>query len=108
VGVGVGVGVATGVGVGFGLTTTTPLFQTSFLPLFTHVYFLPATVEVCPAFLQLAPALIAAFAFNGATRAKIRTIESRYFFIGEVSRVVSGIATTRPYKHLIQIKKPAT
>jgi hypothetical protein len=38
----------------------------------------------------------------------MRNAESRCFFIGKVSRVVSGIATTRPYKHLIQIKKPAT
>ena len=46
VGVGVGVGVATGVGVGVatgvGLAMVTPLFHTSFLPLFTQVYFLPA------------------------------------------------------------------
>ena len=48
VGVGVGVGVVTGVGVGVGvatgvgLATGTPLFHTSFLPLFTQVYFLPA------------------------------------------------------------------
>ena len=45
VGVGVGVGVATGVGVaeaaGAGFATATPLFHTNFLPLFTHVYFLP-------------------------------------------------------------------
>ena len=56
VGVGVGVGVATGVGVaeaaGAGFATATPLFHTNFLPLFTHVYFLPLYVEVAPAELR--------------------------------------------------------
>jgi hypothetical protein len=70
------------------------------------VYFLPATVEVFPAFLQLAPALIAADAFNGATRANTRVSASKLFFMGKVSRVAGSIATTRPYKYLIQIKNP--
>ena len=112
VGVGVGVGVpptaptgspiAVGVGEGltdgFGAGIETPLFQMSFLPLFMHVYFLPAYVEVCPALLQLAPALIAAVAFSGATRANIRVSVSRIFFIGKVSRVIYGNAKTRPDK----------
>ena len=71
VGVGVGVGVTVGVGVGSGeragvaVTTgvgfaiATPLFHTSFVPDLTHVYFLPATVEVAPALVHLAPALAA-------------------------------------------------
>jgi hypothetical protein len=72
--VGVGVGVGTGVGVGVGsagLKTglgdgfgaaliATPLFQTSFLPDFTHVNFLPDAVAVVPALLHFAPALGAA------------------------------------------------
>jgi hypothetical protein len=38
----------------------TPLFQINFLPLLMHVYFLPALVEVAPAFEHLDPALTAA------------------------------------------------
>ena len=63
----VGVGVTEGVGVGvvgavdFGATRT-PLFQTSFLPLLTHVYFLPAEVEVAPSLEHVAPAFTAALA----------------------------------------------
>jgi hypothetical protein len=58
-GVGVGVGVAVGVaeGVGLGAAVATPLFQTNFFPLFTHVNFLPPAVIVCPAFLHALPAL---------------------------------------------------
>ncbi len=56
VGVGVGIGVATGAGFG----TATPLFQTNFLPLFTHVYFLPLEVEVAPALEHLLPGATAA------------------------------------------------
>ena len=55
VGVGVGEGVGVGVGEGFGAGTKTPLFQTSFFPLFTQVNFLPPAVIVCPAFLQAEP-----------------------------------------------------
>ena len=56
------VGVDVGVGVGVGLTVTTPLFQTSFFPLFTHVNFLPLAVAVVPTFLHVSPALTAALA----------------------------------------------
>jgi hypothetical protein len=72
--VGVGVGVGTGVGVGVGSTglntgfgdgfgaalIATPLFQTSFVPDFIHVNFLPDAVAVVPAFVHFAPALTAA------------------------------------------------
>ncbi len=85
VGVGVGssagVGVGDGVGTGFGLATATPLFQTSFFPLFTHVNFLPAKVDVCPTILQVAPALIAAVAFKGTARVKVRVSASKIFFM---------------------------
>ena len=54
--------------------------------------------------MQLAPAFIAAFAFNGAIRVKISDSASRVFFMGKFSRVTRRIATTRPDK----IKKPAT
>jgi hypothetical protein len=48
-----------GVGVGSGLGIVTPLFHTSFLPLFMHVYFLPLAVAVDPAFLQMSPGFTA-------------------------------------------------
>jgi hypothetical protein len=82
VGVGVGVGVAECVGVaegdGVGTTTVMPLFHTSFLPLFTHVYFLPPAVIVWPAFLQALPAFgaVAAWATE-ATRTKESSTETR-------------------------------
>jgi hypothetical protein len=74
VGVGKAVGVEVGVGVGVGSTglktgfksgfgaafTATPLFQTSLLPDLMQVNFLPATVDVAPTFVHLAPALAAA------------------------------------------------
>ena len=62
VGVGVGIAVALGVGVttGFGFAIATPLFQTSFFPLFTHVYFLPLEVEVAPALEHFVPGVTAA------------------------------------------------
>ena len=64
VGVGVGVGTTLDVGVGdatgTGFVTATPLFHTNFLPLFTHVYFLPLYVDVAPAFVHLAPGVTAA------------------------------------------------
>jgi len=54
----VGVGVTLAVGVGFGIAT--PLFHTSFLPLFTHVYFLAFDVAIAPSFEHLVPGVIAA------------------------------------------------
>jgi len=70
VGVGVGAGVGAGVGstglnTGFGdgfgtALTSTPLFQTSFVPDLTHVNFLPDAVAVVPALVHLAPAFTAA------------------------------------------------
>jgi hypothetical protein len=71
--VGVGVGVGVGVAEGFGAATATPLFHISFLPLFTHVYFLPPDVMLCPALLQTLPAFGAVAAW--ATEA-IKTKES--------------------------------
>jgi hypothetical protein len=81
--VGVGVGVAEGVSVGeavgvaegdgVGTATVTPLFHTSFLPLFTQVYFFPPAVIVWPAFLQALPAFGAVAAW--ATEVT-RTMES--------------------------------
>jgi hypothetical protein len=58
--VGVAVGSGVGEATGFGFATTTPLFQTSFLPLFIHVYFLPLEVEVAPALEHFVPGFTAA------------------------------------------------
>ena len=64
----------------FGVATVTPLFQTSFFPLFMQVYFLPAEVEVAPSFEQAAPALTTAMAFKGtANRAKAKSAPSAFF-----------------------------
>jgi|LakMenE01Jun11ns_1017448.scaffolds.fasta_scaffold9910208_3 hypothetical protein len=57
--VGEGVAVGDGVAVGVGFGRVTPLFQTSFLPLFIQVYFLPPAIAVDPTFLQTAPDLTA-------------------------------------------------
>ena len=90
VGVELGVGEATGVGVavgdavGFGAEFATPLFHTSFFPLFTHVYFLPALVEVAPILVQGAPALTAAIALIGAMHKVIATRAPIAFFISEI------------------------
>ena len=66
VGVGVGVGSTgfnTGLRSGFGAAlTATPLFQTSFVPDLMHVNFLPADIDVEPAFVHFEPALTAAVA----------------------------------------------
>ncbi len=86
VGVGDGVGSGNGVGVGFGVTTgagfliATPLFQTSFVPDLTHVYFLPDAVAVDPAFEHLAPAFGTA-AWSGVARVRIKTIASPKYLL---------------------------
>ena len=102
VGVGVAVGVADGVavgvaeGVGVGTTTVTPLFHTSFLPLFTQVYFLPPAVIVWPAFLQALPTFgaVAAWATE-ATRAKESSTGNRRiaFLIAKLYLLTWSITT---------------
>jgi hypothetical protein len=87
VGVEVGIGVVEGVGedigvgdtVGTGLMTVTPLFQTNFLPLLMHVYFLPSDVEVAPSFVQLPPAFTAASALNCPRKIKLATSATNNF-----------------------------
>jgi hypothetical protein len=64
-GVGSTVGTGVGISAGLGFATVMPLFQTSFLPLFTQVNFLPLAVAVTPTFLQESPALTAAMALIG-------------------------------------------
>ena len=97
VGVGVGVaegeGVAVGVAEGTGTGTATPLFQTSFLPLFTHVYFLPAYVAVEPDLGQVAPAFGAANALVGMSSPKAITKAISGFFM-ELVCGLSSINTT--------------
>jgi hypothetical protein len=50
------------------------------------MYFLPAKFDICPAFLQLPPTLMAAVASNGAIRAKTKVRESRILFMDRVLR----------------------
>jgi hypothetical protein len=49
--------------------TATPLFQTRLLPLLMQVNFLPAEVDVAPAFEHLAPALVRAW--TGVTPSRV-------------------------------------
>jgi len=93
--VGVGVGVGVGVTTGIGVVAAGFTFQTSFLPLLLHVYFLPPKVDVCPAFLQTPPTLIAAVASIGAMRAKTNPRESRILFMGRFLGFLKRIATTQ-------------
>jgi hypothetical protein len=86
VAVGEGEGVGVGITTGLDLVAVDPSFQRSFLPLLVHMYFLPAKFDICPAFLQLPPTLMAAVASNGAIRAKTKVRESRILFMDRVSR----------------------
>jgi hypothetical protein len=80
-GVGEGVGLGVGVKDGFGFAIATPLFQTSFLPLFRHVNFLPLAVAVVPTFLQVSPALTAAIALIGTRNSAAVTNTASNFFM---------------------------
>ena len=71
IGEGVGSGIAVAAGVGLGTAIATPLFQTNFFPLFTHVNFLPLAVIVCPAFLHVLPALGAVAAWAVVAKSAI-------------------------------------
>jgi hypothetical protein len=74
-GVGDGEGVGVGVATGVGFLTTTPLFQTSFVPDLMQVNFFPLAVAVAPTFVHLAPAFGAA-AWRGVARVRSKTIAS--------------------------------
>jgi hypothetical protein len=87
------VGVGEGETVGVALGMITPLFQTSFLPLFTHVYFLPAYVAVEPDLEQVAPAFGAANALVGMSNPKANTKAISGFFM-ELVCGLSSINTT--------------
>ena len=72
--VGTGVGDEVGVAEGVGLTFTVifkPLFHTSFLPDFIHVYLVVPTTTVEPAFEQVAPGFTAAFEMPAPKATKI-------------------------------------
>ena len=72
---GVGVGVNVGIGAGFSAGfTAIPLFQTSLLPCFTHVYFIFETVLVVPALVHLVPAMDAEKA--GAAEITIKAVNN--------------------------------
>ena len=73
-GVGDGVGAAEGVGStdGADVVTLTPLFHTSFLPDFIHLYLIPETVVAALSLLQAAPALTAPDAEITGVRAIIK------------------------------------
>ena len=60
-----------GLGIGFAMGTSTPLFQTNFLPDLTQVYFLPDTTEVTPALLHFVPAFVDADARKVGLTSKI-------------------------------------
>jgi hypothetical protein len=94
-GEGVGEGVGVGITTGLDLVAVDPSFQRSFLPLLVHMYFLPAKFDICPAFLQLPPTLMAAVASNGAMRAKTNPRESRILFMGRFLGFLKRIATTQ-------------
>ena len=83
VGEGEGVDIGEGVGVaeGVGFLTTTPLFQINLLPDLTQVNFLPADIDVAPAFEHLAPAFTAAVAIGCVnTRARVTVSNTANLF----------------------------
>ena len=78
---GVGVGAGVGVTTGAGFLTATPLFQTSFVPDFIQVNFLPEAVAVEPTFVHLAPALgVAAWRGVASERSRAIAIARRPLF----------------------------
>ena len=69
-------GLKTGFGDGFGAAVIAmPLFQTSLLPDLMQVNFLPAEIDVAPAFVHFAPALGVA-AWTGVVSAMSKIIDS--------------------------------
>ena len=78
--------------------TEIPLFQTNFFPDFTHVYFLPARVDVAPSFTHLDPALGEAACSGEPIRASDITdaIIAKRFFIGEKYATALTVGNTSP------------
>jgi hypothetical protein len=78
--------------------TETPLFQTNFFPDFTHVYFLPARVDVAPSFTHLDPVLGEAACSGEPIRAsdRIATMNVRRFLIGEKYATALTVGNTSP------------
>ncbi len=73
-----------------------PLFQTNFFPDLTHVNFLPAAVDIAPAFVQDAPAFTAPKA--GIDREvptnTIETTKEKVFFIPKIVLSLIGFVCT--------------
>jgi hypothetical protein len=81
-GEGEGLGVADALGAGCATGIKVPLSQTNFLPLFTHVYVLPAATLLIPALVQELPDFTAAYEFEATiTTGIIRATRRKYFFI---------------------------
>ena len=67
---------------GYATGIDTPLFHTNFLPLFTHVYVLPALTLLIPALLHALPAFTAAYELEATRTIGItRAIKRRCFLI---------------------------
>ena len=67
-----------------GAGVLTPLLQTSFFPLRTHVYFTPATVEVFPLGEQVVPGFVEADELSDNTTKDVATrISATIRFITE-------------------------
>ena len=74
--------------VGGALLMTTPLFQTSFLPLLIQVYLIPADVLIWPIFLQVVPGFTAAVAverFSARTRHPINMVANSRFILPRIT-----------------------
>ena len=74
--------------VGGALLMTTPLFQTSFLPLLIQVYLIPADVLIWPFFLQVVPGFTAAVAverFSARTRHPINMVANSRFILPRIT-----------------------
>ena len=59
-----------------GFLIATPLFQINYFPDFTHVYFIPVWVVICPNFLQVAPGVTAEYATGEIATASKAAMES--------------------------------
>lgn len=88
-----------GLGIGLVVRIGNPLFQTNFLPDFTHVNFLPVEVDVAPTFVQGVPALTAPKAGNDreVPTNTIETSRARDFFITKMVLSPIGFVSTFHY-----------
>jgi hypothetical protein len=72
------------------MAVATPLCQINFLPLFMHVYLIPADVEIWPTFLQAEPGFIAADAIemlrDSAKHAVAKIVNLRFIHLRVTTR----------------------